>query len=77
MASCCWDKQKYHQDLFTLVRTRSRGMATKSGHCIALFSEAKDNVVCGLWEVLTVLGSKALLGSMLGNQTVLGQRDLF
>lgn len=34
-------------------------------------------MVCGLWEVLTVSGRKALLGSVLGNQPVLGQQDYF
>lgn len=53
------------------------GWPRSQGHCIALFSEAKDNVVCRLWEVLTVLGSKALLGSVLGNHPALGQQDLF
>ena len=30
MANLCWDKQKYHRDLLTLVRTKSRGLQTES-----------------------------------------------
>lgn len=72
MANFCRNKQKYHWDLFTLVRTKSVGGQPSQCGGTAPFSQAASSSGCGLWKVLNGFGRESTVRKGAGKTGLLG-----